>query len=726
MRGHGAITSTMPSSQGLPAPVGKIDELTPPSKRVLNVDETGKISAQGLTDDLLKYAHPLVVGYTIHTGTVDELGKLSIPAAEWNAAAKVLTSHESIKEAAVLSTCNRFELYVVGKDDAAMVKDVIAFLQERSGLSSEALSPNLFVKTGSEACQHLLEVSAGLDSLVVGEGQILSQVKNMYAHAISPESDTEPAGSAGTVLKRMLKDAVEAGKMVRSETNISRGAVSVSSAAAELAALKVEKDLGGPLAKQRITVLGAGEMSELLLTHLSSSGIHKLTLVSRTRARAEELAAKYPDVDIDVRLTDQLWQTLAETDVVFSAVSVSDLITKDKLQALDRSSPIMLVDISMPPSIAADCSEVAGVASYDVGDLKEVVEANKAQRSEEVVKAKMLLEVMQKKFVDWACSLDYIQSIGAFRDRFEAVRKETCDAAFEDEPLASLSQKQRGVVEGLTREITNKLLHLPTQYMASKNSGGKLSVEQLEDMFKFDRAAETVLKLDAKAKEGLMSLDTRAKKDLVLLDEACRGKENSDAQRVVDNLLALHEVWEENNRKKWEKMLREHFKPADALAREAAAYLDMKAQQRFRKLDQRVKEGLYNLESAALGGEEGRAREVIEFVEAERKRSVQFSRKLNTLQRIMRITEELRAEVTNKALRKGLASFSDEQQSAVLQLSYVLVAKFIGPIMAYEKYQQNSEAIEARSEDVTGQLEEVFKAGSRGQRRGGGLRPGLA
>jgi len=701
--------------QGPRVPNSGIASVIPRSRPVLGMNATQTISRQGSDDDLLKRDHPLVVGLSIKSGTVDELGKLSIPDAEWNAAAKNITLCESIKEAAVLSTCNRFELYVVGSDDTAMVRDVSAFLQERSGLSNEVLGPNLFVKTGSDAFQHLLEVAAGLDSLVLGEGQILSQVKNMYARAISQESSTEPAGSAGTVLKRMLKDAVEAGKMVRSETNISRGSVSVSSAAVELAALKVQTDLGGPLKKQRITVLGAGVMSKLLLTHLfASSDIRKVTLVSRTQARAEELAAEYPHVDIDIRLTDRLWPTLAETDVVFSAVSASDLITKEKLQELKRSSPIMLVDISVPRSIAADCSDVAGVVSYDVGDLEEVVVANRAQRAKEVVRAKTILDSIRNRFVDWVCSLDYIQSIGSFRDRFEAVRKETCELAFQAGPLADLSEKQRGVVEGLTREITNKLLNLPTQYMRSKSPRGKLTVQQLEDIFRFDRAAEAVLKIDAKAKEGVMSLDTRAKKDLLLLEGLVRGADDSPSQDVVDQLRALYELREVNNRKNWETTLREQFAPADALARQAVLYLDMKAQEGFRKLDQRVKQAIYRLEAAALGTEKSRLRKCIEFVESERKRSVQFARKLDTVQRIMRITEALRAEVMDKGLKKGLAPFSEEQQAAVLELSYVLVAKFIGPIMAYEKASKDSGS--TQSDDITAQLEEVFPSSSRGRR----------
>lgn len=196
---------------------------------------------------------PLVIGLSHKTATVEVREKLSIQEKDWNQAAAALAAYDTIQEAAVLSTCNRFEVYIVATDLFAATRDVLHFLRAHSGLESAELRPNLFMLQDEEATMHLLRVSSGLDSLVVGEGQILSQVKACYTHAIAPADDEagRPAGSAGKVLGRLLNSAVMAGKFVRAETEIAKGAVSISSAAVELAVMKTPDDLGVPLAEVR-------------------------------------------------------------------------------------------------------------------------------------------------------------------------------------------------------------------------------------------------------------------------------------------------------------------------------------------------------------------------------------------------------------------------------------------------------------------------------------------
>ena len=210
------------------------------------------------------HGKPIVIGLSHKTATVEVREKLSIPEAQWNEAAAALVGYETVQEAAILSTCNRFEVYIVAEDHYAATRDVLSFLRGHSGLEAETLRPNLFMLQDEEATLHLLRVSSGLDSLVVGEGQILSQVKACYSHAIAPESESEPAGSAGKVLGRLLNSAVMAGKFVRSETQIAKGAVSISSAAVELAVLRAPLDLGMPLESTSVCVIGAGKMSRLL------------------------------------------------------------------------------------------------------------------------------------------------------------------------------------------------------------------------------------------------------------------------------------------------------------------------------------------------------------------------------------------------------------------------------------------------------------------------------
>jgi glutamyl-tRNA reductase len=436
------------------------------------------------------HGKPFVVGLSHKTATVEVREKLSILEAQWNEASQRLTEYDSIQEAAVLSTCNRFEVYVVAEDHFEATRDTMAFLREHSGLSDEELRPNLFVLNDEDATWHLLRVSSGLDSLVVGEGQILSQVKACYSHAIAGPSEDEPAGSGGKVLGRLLNSAVMAGKFVRSETEIAKGAVSISSAAVELAMLKAREDLQRPLPDLRITVVGAGKMSRLLFTHLASHGVTKITLINRSRPRADELAAEYPDLDVDVKLSDELWPTLEETDLAFTSTSATGcIVTKDELMGGvwgKGETPMMLIDISVPRNVEAQCNDVDGIFAYNVDDLKQVVAANQAKRRHKVLEAEILLRIEHAKFVQWQESLRYVPAIGKLQKKFEQIRTAELAKA-QKKGLKGLSDKERQAVDVATKGIINKLLHGPMSYLRSDGDGEKATVQQIEDIFLLDK-----------------------------------------------------------------------------------------------------------------------------------------------------------------------------------------------------------------------------------------------
>ena len=296
----------------------------------------------------------------------------------------------------------------VAEDHYAAARDAMAYLKEHSQLDDKALRPNLFMLLNSDAVWHLLHVASGLDSLVIGEGQILSQVKACYSHAIAPggqgeEGGDEIPGSAQKVLGRLLNTAVMSGKFVRSETGIAKGAVSISSAAVELAVLKSVADLDKPLSEARVTIIGAGKMSRLLITHLASHGVTKLTLLNRSRKSAEEMAAEYPDVDIRVGLMDELWETMEQSDMAFTSTSATDcILTKANLGERvwgeadapgKPSQPLVLIDISVPRNVESQCNEVGNVKAYNVDDLKAVVAKNQAERKHKVIQAEMLLRI---------------------------------------------------------------------------------------------------------------------------------------------------------------------------------------------------------------------------------------------------------------------------------------------------------------------------------------------
>lgn len=303
-----------------------------------------------------------MIGLSIHHAQVEVREKLAIPEAEWNTQSNIICSTGQVEEAAILSTCNRFEIYFAASDAHEANIRVMEFLQERSGLPMSVLRRNIFMLEGDDAVWHLMRVAGGLDSLVVGEGQILSQVRQCHLHSI------EEDGCGGKVLSRLLNNAVAAGKRVRSETNISKGSVSISSAAVELSEAMCMQDLNLPFSEARLAVIGAGTMTRLLITHLASRGLERIAIVNRSMARPKELQEQFPDVDIEIALVDELWDIVGKSDIVFTATSCADYVIDAPLlreNGLDNGRPLMLVDIAVPRNVGPDSSEVSGTWSHD-------------------------------------------------------------------------------------------------------------------------------------------------------------------------------------------------------------------------------------------------------------------------------------------------------------------------------------------------------------------------
>jgi len=264
-----------------------------------------------------------VVGLSIHHADVEVREKLAIAEADWNAASNEICESGVVPEAAVLSTCNRFEVYYAASDPRAAMAHISKYLSKRSGIPVSELRRNLFMLSGEDAVWHVMRVSGGLDSLIVGEGQILSQVRHCYLHSI------EEDGCGGKVLSRLLNNALAAGKRVRSETAISKGSVSISSAAVELTEMLSQQDLMMPFSEARLAVVGAGKMTRLLVTHLASRGLKKITIVNRSLGRPKELQEQFPDIDIEITLMDDLWDVVAKSDIVYTATSSVDAVVPE-------------------------------------------------------------------------------------------------------------------------------------------------------------------------------------------------------------------------------------------------------------------------------------------------------------------------------------------------------------------------------------------------------------
>ena len=267
-------------------------------------------------------------------------------------------------EASILSTCNRLEIYTLVRNPELGISAVREFLSGHSGLETRDLKPHLFAYHHEDAVAHLLRVAAGLDRLVLGEGQILSQVKKMMRLG-------QEHKSLGPILNRLLTQAVSTGKRVRSETNLGTGAVSISSAAVELAQLKLGQTRGldelVTLEDEQVAVVGAGRMSRLLLQHLQAKGASGVVLLNRTVARAEALAADFPSLPVQCRPLKDLDLCLSTCSLVFTSTAADDpIIDAQRLSTLNRRSLLRLIDIGVPRNIAADVVGLGGVEAHDV------------------------------------------------------------------------------------------------------------------------------------------------------------------------------------------------------------------------------------------------------------------------------------------------------------------------------------------------------------------------
>jgi glutamyl-tRNA reductase len=402
--------------------------------------------------------HIAVIGLSHRTAPVEIRERLSIPEQTMEASLQQLRSHDEVLEASILSTCNRLEIYALLRHPEQGISAVGRFLSSHSGLAVDELSPHLFTFHHEEAVAHLLRVAAGLDSLVLGEGQILSQVKKMVRLG-------QEHRSIGPILNRLLTQAVGTGKRVRTETNLGTGAVSISSAAVELAQLKVGQARGldelVALDQEQVAVVGAGRMSRLLLQHLQSKGCKGLVLLNRTVSKAELLAADFPDLPVQCRPLDDLDHCLSTCSLVFTSTAADDpIITASRLSALNRRSSLMLVDIGVPRNITADTADLPGVASFDVDDLQEVVARNQEARREIAAEAEVLLEEEARLFLEWWDGLEAVPVVNRLRRQLEDIREQELQKAL-SRMGPDLSSRELKVVEALSKGIINKVLHTP-------------------------------------------------------------------------------------------------------------------------------------------------------------------------------------------------------------------------------------------------------------------------
>jgi glutamyl-tRNA reductase len=396
--------------------------------------------------------HLLLLGVSHKTAPVDLRERLDFSSRDLGGAVEALATRPSAAESVVLSTCNRSEIYIASSDPGRARDELTAFLSDYHGLPASAFEPHLFVHDNEAAVRHLFRVAAGLDSLVVGEPQILGQVKDAFQTAADHRC-------TGPVLSKLFHWSFVVGKRVRTETGLGEGAVSFGFAAVALA-----RKIFGRLDGRRALVVGTGEISTLTAQHLRTIGVGEIVVTSRTPASAEMLAAT-----VDGRTTawEALPESLGQVDIVVSATgSPQPIITRAQVEAVvgrRRPDPLFILDLAVPRDVDPSVGDLEQVFLYNVDDLQVIVQENLSRRSAEVARAEAIVSEEMARFAAWQRSRSAVPTVVALRERFDQIRRAELQRL--EGKLTGLTPEARARVDEITRLIVEKLLLEPTEQL---------------------------------------------------------------------------------------------------------------------------------------------------------------------------------------------------------------------------------------------------------------------
>jgi len=366
---------------------------------------------------------------------------------------------ETIRECYLLSTCNRLELLLVAEPGEQLIDSVYSFLfGER--ITREQCRDYLYVYYDRDAVHHLFMVAASLDSMIVGEAQILGQLKEAYRHAAR-------FGCTGTLLNRLLHKAFSVAKRVRTETAIGSSAVSISYAAVQLA-----KKIFGNLKEKKVLLIGAGEMAELAAEHLVGQGVAEVVVANRTLARGVELAKRFHGRAVSF---DELLSQLEQVDIIISSTGSPTIILRQAdvrpVMRARRNRPLFFIDIAVPRDLDPDLNDMDNVYLYDIDDLSSVVDMNRSERDREAIKATRIVDEMTLSFERWMEGMSVTPTILALRRKADSICRGELEKTLPR--LAALSGEEKQVIEVMLSAITAKMLHDPLMYLKSESCGGR-------------------------------------------------------------------------------------------------------------------------------------------------------------------------------------------------------------------------------------------------------------
>ncbi len=386
-----------------------------------------------------------------------------------------LSKIDGCKEYYLLSTCNRVELLLVAEPTAKLEEEIVRFLFGDS-FTREECSEYFYLYYDDEAVLHLFMVAASLDSMIVGEAQILGQLKEAYRHATAQRS-------TGSLLNKLLHKSFSVAKRVRCETGIASSAVSISYAAVQLA-----KKIFGSIKNKKVMLLGAGEMAELAAEHLLGQGVDEVVVANRTLSRAVDLAKRFNGTAVSL---DELYQQLERVDIIISSTGAKDLILKREevkpIMRARRNKPLFFIDIAVPRDLDPELSDLDNVYLYDIDDLKHIVDMNKSEREKEAVKAKRIVEEESLKFSKWREGMAMTPTILSIRKKADRIAKD--EFAKTIKKLNGLSAKEQKMVEKMGQSICSKLIHDPLQFLKSESCHDDKAqrLEFMRSVFRLDK-----------------------------------------------------------------------------------------------------------------------------------------------------------------------------------------------------------------------------------------------
>jgi glutamyl-tRNA reductase len=417
----------------------------------------------------------ILVGLNHKTAPVEVRERFSFSQSLLEAGLSKLSEKKNVEECLILSTCNRVEVYAVSEDAEGCIEEIKKFLSEFHKISLDSFSPYLYVMLDQMAVRHILRVASSLDSMVIGEPQILGQVKEAYraAHVMR---------TSGLILNRLFHSAFFVAKRVRAETKIGNQAVSISYAAVELA-----KRIFDDLSKRTVMVVGTGDMAELAAKHLVAAGIKDLIIANRTFESAESLAHRLKGKAIRI---EEVHYFLRNVDIVITATSSSGFIIKPQhvreALKLRKNEPMFMIDIAVPRDIDPRVEEIPNIYLYDIDDLNGVLDENLKTRREHAKRAEEIVLQGEEDFQKWISGLSVVPAIISLKRRFDGIKKVEVEKALRR--LSSLSERERKIIESMASGIIGKILHSPVTKLKRETSTslGSLYVDTIKRLFELD------------------------------------------------------------------------------------------------------------------------------------------------------------------------------------------------------------------------------------------------